>query len=378
MSSRSRVDELEIAMYSPFVYPWMIDVIRELSKSVADTKLYCSRFFGNYPFENVGPVQIIGNKYFDFVTRYIRNKPDLLIMLGTETNLSLLLYAISRIMRVDVIMIGEENKERAFSSPILALAAKAKQVAVKMVHKNAKVIIAESDASRDYILRMGCSPANVCVMPHGTNVDFFAPGRKDRLFAQRIGLNDKELSRSCTLFVGEFAESKGADYMAEAISKLSDNEKVLFLIPAFGPIFAKCAAKLQRQTNVFTYPALEFKDIPSLFSLGDIVVVPSKEFEHTSSDRSPNSLIEAMACGKAVIGTKVGGIPTIMGNAGVLIRPNDANAISEAILWLLNDEEAIAQLGIRARDRAVTVLNNSVYATRILDLWRRNFKKVAE
>jgi glycosyltransferase involved in cell wall biosynthesis len=378
MSGRSRADELEIAMYSPFVYPWRIDVVSELSKSVEDIKLYCSRFYGNYPFENWGRVQIIGNKYFDFVRKYVRNKPDLLIVSGTETSFSLLLYAISRIMRVDVIMIVEENKERAFSSPILALAAKAKRFAVKVVHKNAKVIIAESDASRDYLLRMGCSPANVCVMPHGTNVDFFAPRGKDKLFARRTGLNDEELSRVCTLFAGEFAESKGADYMAEAISKLSDNEKVIFLIPAFGPVFSECAAELQRQTNVFTYPPLEFKDIPSLFSLGDIVVVPSKEFEHTSGDRSPNSLIEAMACGKAVIGTKVGGIPTIMGNAGILIRPNDANAISEAILSLLNDEGAIAQLGIRARDRAVTVLNNSVYATRILDLWRQNFKKVAE
>lgn len=101
MSSRGRVDELEIAMYAPFVYPWMIDVISEISKSVVNMKLYCSRFYGNYPFENVGPVQIIGNKYFDFVMKYVRNKPDPLIMSGTETNLSLLLYTISRIMLVD-------------------------------------------------------------------------------------------------------------------------------------------------------------------------------------------------------------------------------------------------------------------------------------
>ena len=85
-----------------------------------------------------------------------------------------------------------------------------------------------------------------------------------------------------------------------------------------------------------------------------------------------------MACGKAVIGTNVGGIPTIVGNAGVLIRPNDANAISEAILSLLSNADATPELGIQVRDRAVKVLNNSVYATHILDLWRRNFKTVTE
>ncbi len=288
MSDRSHVDELQITMYSPFVYPWRIDLVNELSKSVADAQLYCSRFYGNYPFQNAGRVHIIGNKYFDFVMTYVKNKPDLLIVSGTETNFSLLLYAISTIMRVDVIMVAEENKERTFSSPILALAAKAKRLAVKMVHKNAKVIIAESDTSRDYLFRMGCSPESVCVMSHGTNVNLFAPRHKDKLFAQKIGLDETLLSRICVLFVGEFSEGKGAEFMAEAISNLSDDERVMFLIPAFGPVFLERAAELQQQANVFTYPAFEFKDIPSLYSLSDIVVV------HLRSVNVPVAIVPQM------------------------------------------------------------------------------------
>ena len=72
--------------------------------------------------------------------------------------------------------------------------------------------------------------------------------------------------------------------------------------------------------NVYAYSSLDDECMPHLYNLSNIVVVPSKLCDAGSSDRSPNSLIEAMACGKAVVGTAVGGIPAIMDQAGLLIR----------------------------------------------------------
>jgi glycosyltransferase involved in cell wall biosynthesis len=111
--------------------------------------------------------------------------------------------------------------------------------------------------------------------------------------------------------------------------------------------------------------------MPYLYNLCDIVVVPSKLCDAGSSDRSPNSLIEAMACGKAVIGTAVGGIPTIMDQAGLLIQPNDPAAIVQAISQLIVDTQLRETLGKEARTRAVTTLNNHVYARRIFELWKQ-------
>jgi glycosyltransferase involved in cell wall biosynthesis len=111
--------------------------------------------------------------------------------------------------------------------------------------------------------------------------------------------------------------------------------------------------------------------MPHLYNLSDIVVVPSKLCEAGSSDRSPNSLIEAMACGKAVIGTAVGGIPTIMDGTGLLIQPNDSAALVQAISELTADMQLREILGKEARMRAVTTLNNHVYARRIFEVWER-------
>jgi glycosyltransferase involved in cell wall biosynthesis len=58
----------------------------------------------------------------------------------------------------------------------------------------------------------------------------------------------------------------------------------------------------------------------------------------------------------------------IVGDAGLLIAPNDSKAIVEALTTLVTDAELRKTLGTKARQRAVTKLNNKVYARRILDL----------
>jgi glycosyltransferase involved in cell wall biosynthesis len=136
-------------------------------------------------------------------------------------------------------------------------------------------------------------------------------------------------------------------------------------------VFVKYVDKLTALPNLYAYPPIDDEQMPELYNLADIVVVPSMRCPGTSSDRSPNSLTEAMACGKAVIGTEVGGIPLIMGSAGLLIAPNESNAIIEAISTLVGDVGLRIALGNKARERAVTELSNNVYARRILELLSR-------
>ena len=160
--------------------------------------------------------------------------------------------------------------------------------------------------------------------------------------------------------------------MTEAILDLGSDAQIVFLIPNKGPVFLRHAEELLALPNVYAYPPIDDEQVPDLYNLADIVVVPSMRCPGTSSDRSPNSLTEAMACGKAVIGTSVGGIPLIMGDAGLLIAPNDSKAIVEALTTLVADVGLRKALGTKARQQAVTKLNNKVYARRILDLLTHN------
>ena len=99
------------------------------------------------------------------------------------------------------------------------------------------------------------------------------------------------------------------------------------------------------------------------FRAADVVIVPSRY------DGMALVLLEAMACGAAVVATQVPGSSALAG-AGVLVPPGDPGALARAVDALLADPDRRKQLGLAARQRAVErySLQRSLDAT--LALWR--------
>jgi glycosyltransferase involved in cell wall biosynthesis len=90
-------------------------------------------------------------------------------------------------------------------------------------------------------------------------------------------------------------------------------------------------------------------DIPSLMGAADLVVHPSHE------EGFSNTILEAMAMGKAVIATDVGGIPEAVrdGETGLLVPPRDPDKLAEGILALLNEPEKARAMGEAGRRRVL-------------------------
>jgi glycosyltransferase involved in cell wall biosynthesis len=369
----SAMNSVRAAVYAPYIYRWMLDFVRELSDLLGEVRFYSRGTYGNYPWKQYEQCVRLMNKqrFFSAVIDYLRYRPDFVILLGSETPLSLILYLLSKIVRTNLVLIVEENRERTFASVLVRYLARVKRLLVVAAHRNADVLVAESEPAKEYLLRMGCAPERVHVIPHGTNTVNFQPRLKCEPLAKMLGLSANDLRASIILFVGEFSEYKGAEFMAQAILTFPNPGEVIFLIPSQGSIFLKHESQFSTMENVHPYQSLDDECMPHLYNLSDIVVVPSKLCEAGSSDRSPNSLIEAMACGKAVIGTAVGGIPAIMDQTGLLIRPNDPAAIVKAISALTADTQLREILSKEARTRAVATLNNHIYARRIFELWKR-------
>jgi len=83
------------------------------------------------------------------------------------------------------------------------------------------------------------------------------------------------------------------------------------------------------------------------YNRGWVVVQPSM------SEGAPIALIEAMACGKPVVATDVGGVSEVLGDAGILVPPRNPRALARGILKVLLDEELARGLGLRARMRVL-------------------------
>jgi len=82
---------------------------------------------------------------------------------------------------------------------------------------------------------------------------------------------------------------------------------------------------------IHTLPPCAPDDVAVWMAAADMVTLPSY------MEGCPNVVLEALACGRPVVATRVGGIPEIMSNAcGRLIPPRDANALAEALEAVLS------------------------------------------
>jgi polysaccharide biosynthesis protein PelF len=84
------------------------------------------------------------------------------------------------------------------------------------------------------------------------------------------------------------------------------------------------------------------------FSRGDVVVSSSK------SEGFPLVLLEAMACGKAVVATNAGGVGELLGGAGRVVPAQSSAALASALIDLLDHPKERFKLGEKARERAKT------------------------
>jgi glycosyltransferase involved in cell wall biosynthesis len=84
-----------------------------------------------------------------------------------------------------------------------------------------------------------------------------------------------------------------------------------------------------------------------VYNQGDVVALTS------ISEAFPYSVIEAMACGRPVVASDVGGVREALEGCGHLVRPRQPEAFASAILALLHDREARSEMGEEARDRVL-------------------------
>jgi glycosyltransferase involved in cell wall biosynthesis len=157
---------------------------------------------------------------------------------------------------------------------------------------------------------------------------------------------------------GRLDPHKGHEVLLRAMTRLPDTaHAVLVGGEAFADSFARVRGYPERLRALVAElglgPRVHFlghrEDIAALISQCDVVVVPS-----TALESAPRAIAEAQAAGRAVVGSRIGGIPELVepGVTGLLCTPGDQGELADSIRSLLADEALRVRLGTAARVHA--------------------------
>ncbi|GIV85773.1 MAG: glycosyl transferase [Candidatus Roseilinea sp.] len=146
------------------------------------------------------------------------------------------------------------------------------------------------------------------------------------------------------LYLGRLEVEKGPTVLIESARALSN---VSFQIAGSGRLEVMLRRRAAQLGNVRFMGQLTPEGARRALQTARLVVLPS-----TCHDVAPLVLLEAFASGKPVVASAVGGIPEIVrhGETGLLVPPNDAAALAEAIAALYHDPARCAAMGRAARD----------------------------
>jgi len=203
-------------------------------------------------------------------------------------------------------------------------------------------------------IRLGAPPERVATLLHGVDVDDLAGGDA-AAWRQRAAADDGDF---LVVGLGRLVAKKGFSHLLRAAAALSRHGvPVRLAIGGVGDLAQRLASESEALGCVDRIRFLgnvTHDQVGGLLRAADVVAVPSVRDEEGNVDGLPNVLLEAMAVGRPVVSTWVGGVPDVVENGrnGLLVSPGDDAALAGALERLRNDPGLAARLGAAAADTA--------------------------
>ena len=202
-----------------------------------------------------------------------------------------------------------------------------------------RLLVVSADLGRLAVSDYGADAARVRVIANGCDAAIFH--LRDRADARRrCGVADEA---ELVLYVGRLVAEKGLRELVEAMRRLRlQRPRAELVLVGDGPLHAELAAAAGDPANGLRLAGAQAApQVAEWMAAANLVTLPSYSEGH------PNVLVEALACGRPVVATAVGGIPEVVDAAsGVLVPARDASALAEGLRAGLArdwDETALAR-----------------------------------
>ena len=184
----------------------------------------------------------------------------------------------------------------------------------------------------------GIPRERVTVIGNGIDLARFAPAPPDEEYRDRWNLRGKHVAA----FIGSFYRYEGLDLLLEAYARLRARFPDLALLLVGGGEMEQELRDRARELGVSEGVAfsgrIPHERVPGVYALADVLVYPRYSMRLTQLV-TPLKPLEAMAMGKAVLASDVGGHRELIqdGRTGILFRPGDAGALADALARMIED-----------------------------------------
>lgn len=233
----------------------------------------------------------------------------------------------------------------------------------------------------------GYAPAQIARLPNFVDTQSFRPPAADERAALRVAL-DLE-GRTVVVCSGRLTARKNVDLLLEAFARACARTSApagaaagaredpaaparppLLLLLGDGPLRGALEARAARPDLAGKVRFEGFRDdVPRWLAAADLFVLPSR------LEGLPNALLEAMATGLPALATDLGGCreAVVPDESGLLVPPDDARALEDGLVRLLDDAGLRARLGAAAARTITERFTLEAVAPRYLELYRRLF-----
>ena len=221
------------------------------------------------------------------------------------------------------------------------------------MHAQAAQVTAISDEMRLTLIRKGVPAEKVSVIHNFVDVHQMRPVLRDEKFAARFGWNGKLV----VMHGGNIGFAYDFDSILAAAHRLRDRDDIRFVIMGEGVRKAALQARVAAEnlTNVQILPYQPHSDLPQVRACSDVQL---SLYRRGSSEFSlPSKLYEIMACGRPVLASAepASEVTRLIRNAdaGLVIEPENVDALVEAITALQREPQRREQLGRNGREFVV-------------------------
>lgn len=282
----------------------------------------------------------------------IKKRPDVVFVVAPSLITAPVGWAVARLTGAKCwLHIQDFEVEAAFATGLLkkgSLLGRMGKSFEKWVIKRFDRVSSISDPMLNKLRNLGVDEGRIFELRNWANLGKISRLEGDSPMRLELGIESKYVA----LYSGNIANKQGLEILGKVARKLSHRHDLTIAICGDGPFLAELKQRCLGLENVRFFPLQPLEKLSDLLGMATVHLLP--QIAGAADLVLPSKLTNMLASGRPVLATADTdtALAHEVENCGLVVQPENANALADALEGLLDDPGKCARLGANARERA--------------------------